>query len=181
VRCEARRTSALRHATYLGLATGLSYGMTAGLLKACTEKLRTHPFGLLTGWQLYALAGIGAAGFVLSQNAFQDRLAAPLIAITFADPVLSVVIGLTVFRERMATNGPRMIVLAIAAAAVTVGTGLAATGPSARDRDSGVGSAGVGSAPPGPPDAAAAPSPARPTSSRDSPSPITDQGGFHQK
>ncbi len=138
----ALRASALRRATYLGLATGLTYGMTAGLLKACAERLSTDPSGLLTGWQLYALVGIGAAGFILNQNAFQDRLAAPLVAITLADPALSMIIGIVVFHERVAADGPRVIVLALAAAAVTVGTGLATAGLPIKESNGGVGSVG---------------------------------------
>ncbi|WP_250281586.1 MULTISPECIES: DMT family transporter [unclassified Frankia] len=146
----ARRARALRRATYLGLATGITYGMTAGLLKACAERLSADPSSLLTGWQLYALVGIGAAGFILNQNAFQDRLAAPLVAITLADPALSMIIGVAVFHERVTVDTPRVAVLLLAAAAVTAGTGLVTAGPPIGERSgdgSDAGSADAGSTP----------------------------------
>ncbi len=134
----AWHATAPRRATCLGLATGMAYGVTAGLLKTCTDRLADGPpLGLLTGWPLYALVGLGAAAFVLNQDAFQGRLAAPLIAITLAEPTISIVIGVTVFDERLSTTGPRSIVLVLSAAAMVAGTWLAAGGPPIRDRHRG--------------------------------------------
>jgi hypothetical protein len=124
----ARHASAARRATCLGLATGLCYGVTAALMKACVAQLGADPVRLLAGWQLYALVGIGAAGYILNQNAFQDSLAAPLIMITLADPALSTVIGITAFHEHLATGGARAPLLVLTAVAVVAGTWLATTG-----------------------------------------------------
>ncbi|MCK9898362.1 DMT family transporter [Frankia sp. AgB32] len=124
----ARRTSAAGRVACLGLATGLCYGVSAGLMKDCVVRLGTDPVHLLVDWQLYALVGIGAVGYVLNQNAFQDSLAVPLIMITLVDPVVSTVIGITAFHEHLATGGVRVPILVLAAVAVVVGTWLATTG-----------------------------------------------------
>jgi drug/metabolite transporter (DMT)-like permease len=123
------RLSPAGRATCLGLASGLLIGVTAGLFKNCLDLLARHPLGLLTSWPLYALVALGAVGFVLSQTSLQDTMAAPLIAMTVTEPVVGLVVGLAVFHERVASSGPRAVVLALAGALMAVGVGLAATSP----------------------------------------------------
>ncbi len=120
------RSAGARRATYLGLATGVMYGVTAALLKACAERLATDPITLLGRWQLYALIVIGVAALVLNQNAFQDGpLAAPLTALTLADPAVGVLIGATAFQESISAAGPRTPAVAVAAIAMACGIWLA--------------------------------------------------------
>jgi drug/metabolite transporter (DMT)-like permease len=123
----ARRAAAYRRVTFLGLACGLTYGVTAGLLKSCAEIAARHPLGLFTSWQLYAIMTLGAAAFALNQNAFQGRMTAPLIAMSLADPVVGVILGLMVFHEHLAAGGGRGAVVGVAAVAMVVGTWLAGT------------------------------------------------------
>ncbi|ADP81808.1 DMT family transporter [Pseudofrankia inefficax] len=118
-----------RRATCLGLANGLIFGLTAGLLKACTDLLASDPWRLLTSWPLYALAVLGAVGFVLSQASFQDTLTAPLIAMTLTEPVVGLALGVAVFHEHLAATGPRAVGLALAGVLMAVGTWLAVTSP----------------------------------------------------
>jgi len=66
---------------------------------------------------------------VLNQNAFQGGpLAAPLTALTLADPAVGVVVGTTAFHETMSVAGARSLALAVAVAAMAVGVWLASTG-----------------------------------------------------
>jgi drug/metabolite transporter (DMT)-like permease len=125
----ARAAPPTRRATCLGLANGLIFGMTAGLLKACTDLLASDPWRLLTSWPLYALAGLGIVGFVLSQASFQDTLTAPLIAMTLTEPIVGLGLGVTVFHERLAAGGPRAGGLVLAGALMAAGTWLAVTSP----------------------------------------------------
>jgi hypothetical protein len=79
----------------LALACGVNYGVAA-----FSVKLLTYEFGgglpkVLSNWPFYVLAVAGPAGFVLSQDAFQQgALLAPVQAIiTTADPVISIALG----------------------------------------------------------------------------------------
>jgi hypothetical protein len=107
----------------LALATGVFYGVTAGLIKVVAGELRQGlavPFG---HWTLYAVCVIGPIGFLLSQNTFQQgKLVSPALAvITTVDPLVGVAIGVWWLGES-AANGP--VVLAgeiIAALAIVVG------------------------------------------------------------
>ncbi|AHH97402.1 DMT family transporter [Kutzneria albida] len=65
------RTRALALAT----ATGLLYGVTAGLAKLATDDLRRGLWAALTNWPLYLVVVCGLVGFVLNQNAFRVGVA----------------------------------------------------------------------------------------------------------
>jgi drug/metabolite transporter (DMT)-like permease len=112
----------------LGLATGVLYAVAAALLKAAAAKLSAGLLTLVTDWNVYALILVGLAGLLLHQNAVQcGRLAAPLTALTLADPVASVAIAVTAFHERLATDKPHLVVQVIAALLMAGGIWLAAT------------------------------------------------------
>jgi hypothetical protein len=102
--------------------------VTAALLKACADRLAGDPLSLLGGWQVYAFVVVGAAGLVLNQSAFQGGpLAAPLTALTLADPAVGVLVGASAFHESIAAAGPRAAALVAAAAAMACGIWLAST------------------------------------------------------
>jgi drug/metabolite transporter (DMT)-like permease len=119
----ARFLAGSARAALVGVAAGVLYGLTAALLKTVITALTTAPVRVFTTWQVYALILAGLAGLVLNQDAFQPGpLAAPLTALTLADPVASVAIGVTAFHERLATGtGWRSIQIA---AALTMATGV---------------------------------------------------------
>lgn len=106
----------------LALATGVLYGVTAGLMKVVTGQLRTgldepfhHPV-------LYAVCVIGPVGFLLSQNTFQQgRLVSPAVAvITSVDPVVAVLIGVWWLGEGVEST-PASLAVECLAAAVVIG------------------------------------------------------------
>lgn len=88
----------------LALATGVLYGVTAALMKVVATEVRVggiaEPF---QNWVLYGVCVIGPAGFLLSQNTFQQgTLISPALAvITTVDPLVGVVIGVGWFGERI--------------------------------------------------------------------------------
>lgn len=95
-----RQRKASRSAALLGIAVGTVYAATAALLKALTTIALGGPIPLLTSWQLYTVVALGATGLLLNQIAFQaGPLAASLPAIATVDPLLSIVIGVTVYDE----------------------------------------------------------------------------------
>ncbi|WP_433298918.1 DMT family transporter [Pseudonocardia sp. CA-142604] len=107
----------------LALATGVLYGVTAGLMKVITGQLRLgldepfrHPV-------LYIVCIIGPIGFLLSQNTFQaGQLVAPAVAvITSVDPVVGVLIGVGWLGEELDTS-PAQLAGECLAALVVIGS-----------------------------------------------------------
>jgi hypothetical protein len=101
-RASARELGSRRAAALLGVAVGTIYAGTAALIKTSTNLAQDGPVALLTSWQPYALLVAGAVGVFLAQMAFQaGPLAASLPATAVTDPLVSVVLGVVVFDERL--------------------------------------------------------------------------------
>ncbi|MFR9728155.1 DMT family transporter [Saccharopolyspora sp. MS10] len=88
----------------LAMATGVLYGVTAGLIKVVAEQIRVgglvEPFTHAT---LYVVCALGPVGFLLSQNTFQQgRFISPALAvITAVDPLVGMAIGVSWLGERI--------------------------------------------------------------------------------
>lgn len=80
----------------LAMATGICYGVTAGLVRSLSARFGDGFPELLYHWQLYAIVVIGPLGALLNQNTFQaGRLGSPALAIiTTVDPLISIGVGL---------------------------------------------------------------------------------------
>ena len=92
-----------RHrAALLGAAAGLSFGVTAALLKQVVGQAALSPLAPLTDWSLYTLLLVGGAGLVLTQSAYQaGRLAASLPPMTILDPIAAIALGALCFGEHL--------------------------------------------------------------------------------
>lgn len=117
--------SRTRSAALLGTAVGIIYAATAALLKALTDIATTH--GLLqvvSSWQLYCVVALGAVGLLLNQLTFQaGPIAAGLAATAAIDPLLSIVVGVLVYDERISRGpggGVVLVVLVVALALAVV-------------------------------------------------------------
>ena len=110
----------------LALATGVLYGVTAGLMKVVTGQLRIGLDEPFRSPVLYVVCVIGPIGFLLSQNTFQQgRLVSPALAvITSADPVVGVLVGVSWLGERIDTSPAHLAGAAIGAAVVIAGIAL---------------------------------------------------------
>ena len=118
----APRGQGARRARCLGAACGLLYGLNAALQKATGHLLDRGAAHVLGAWEPYALAVLGAYGFLLAQSAFQaGPLAASLPLITAVDPVTSFFIGVLAFGERLATGATALAALVVAVAAIVAG------------------------------------------------------------
>jgi hypothetical protein len=107
----------------LGLATGLTFAASAALIKTTTETLTHHPLGVLTSWPLYGLIVVGGIGLLLNQMAFQaGPLRVSLPAMTASDPLVSLVIGVTVYDEQLRTGALGVGVEVLSLAVVLVAT-----------------------------------------------------------
>lgn len=95
------RGGTARRPAMLGLAAGISFGMTAAFMKDATHALHHGPAAIFTTWSTYAMAAAGLAAMFLMQNALQ---AGPLFAaqpgITLADPAVAILWGVLIFGER---------------------------------------------------------------------------------
>lgn len=118
----AQRRGCRHRAALLGVATGVTFGVVAALIKQITTLALLGLPAVLTSWPLYVLALAGAAGMLLSQAAYQaGPLTGSLPAITIADPVIGIAIGVLAFGETLAA-GPLMLIAALAGFVVmTVG------------------------------------------------------------
>lgn len=107
----------------LALATGVLYGVTAALMKVVATEVRVG--GLVApfqNWVLYVVCIVGPAGFLLSQNTFQQgTLISPAVAvITTVDPLVGVAIGVSWFGEQVVVS-PAVVAGEAVGAVVLIG------------------------------------------------------------
>ncbi|MFB0617707.1 DMT family transporter [Streptomyces sp. AGS-58] len=95
-----------RRAALLGAASATGNALTAALLKSASGTFADHGFSaFLRSWQTYGFALAGAASVFLLENALQaGPLAASQPALTIGDAVVSLVLGITLFDERIRTG-----------------------------------------------------------------------------
>lgn len=108
-------------AALLGAASGFGWGLSASLIKAVSAIAGDGAAALFGSWKTYAMVGIGCVSLFLFQNAVQaGRLLAAQPAITISDPLVSVILGLLLFGERVRT-GPYLVPAFAGALAVAGG------------------------------------------------------------
>jgi hypothetical protein len=112
----------------LALATGVTYGVTAGLMKVVAGQLRLGLAEPFQHWTLYAVCVIGPVGFLLSQNTFQQgRMISPALAvITTVDPLVGVAIGVWWMGESAADGAAVLAGELLAAVVIVIGIGVLA-------------------------------------------------------
>jgi drug/metabolite transporter (DMT)-like permease len=104
----------------LAFATGATYAVTAALTKTVVDVLGAQGVsGVVGSWETYALGLVSIAGLILNQSAFQaGHLAASLPALAVTNPVLSSIIGITLFGETLGATG--VVPIALTALSVVV-------------------------------------------------------------
>jgi drug/metabolite transporter (DMT)-like permease len=97
----SRGTSSTKAAGY-GASAGILFGLSASLTKPTVEMLHVSVEDVLSSWQVYALAVAGGLGFVLQQVSLgTGRLAPSVATVSVANPVVSILIGVSLFDERL--------------------------------------------------------------------------------
>jgi drug/metabolite transporter (DMT)-like permease len=98
-------------AVWLGLCTGIAYGVVAALLKSALGVLAADGIAAtLATWPLYGFAVLVGAAIVINQLAFNaGPLAQSLPLITIVDPVVSVVVGAMAFGETVSSSAGSVI------------------------------------------------------------------------
>jgi drug/metabolite transporter (DMT)-like permease len=125
-----RAGTGTRRAALLGVATGMTFGLTAAFMKGSTAGYhRDGVVGAVTSWQTYAMVVAGLVGMYLMQNAVHaGRLVVAQPGITLADPVVAIVWGVVVFRESPRT-GPVIVAAVVSAAVLAAGAVVLARSP----------------------------------------------------
>ncbi len=89
-----RRLQGQQRAALFGVAAGVTFGLTAALMKSMTGQLSRghgHPF---VSWRIYTMAVVGISGVFLAQNALQagpeaDSGGCGVLPASAASPVFS--------------------------------------------------------------------------------------------
>lgn len=119
-----------RRAAVLGTACGVLFGLNAALTKASGHLLDRGVGHALSSWKPYALAALGAYGFLLAQSAFHaGPLPASLPVLTVADPLVAAVIGVFAFHEHVASTPTALIGELVAVVAMVAGVFTLASSP----------------------------------------------------
>lgn len=103
----AQRGGHSRRAAFLGIATGVGFGLTATLIAAITRAYAVAGLGgVFTAWQTYLLIAIGPFFFLTLQKTMQaGSLVASQPALTLANPIVAVGFGIAVFGEEVRGGG----------------------------------------------------------------------------
>jgi drug/metabolite transporter (DMT)-like permease len=103
---------------FAGAAAGTVIGAGAVLLAVTAGRVGDWP-ALFGSWALYGAIVVGLLGLLLAQVAFQTgELGAPLAALSVVEPVVAVLLAVTVLKETLpSTTGSRVIAVVGAALA----------------------------------------------------------------
>lgn len=119
---RGQRPSPGRQAALLGVATGVSWGFLAAVIKQLSENVASGLVGILSTWSPYALVVLGSASMVLASNALRaGPLAASQPGFTIADPVVATLLGLMVFGDHLNASPIDLAVEAVALAILVAG------------------------------------------------------------
>ena len=108
----ARRSSGARQAAYYGVVSGILFGVSACLVKPTLDAL--HDGGVpevLSHWEFYAMAIAGIVAFVIQQISLSAGFLATSVAtVSVSNPIVSVVIGVLLFDERLSRPAWHVVV-----------------------------------------------------------------------
>jgi drug/metabolite transporter (DMT)-like permease len=117
-----RRGPAPRRAAMLGVATGILFALSAALTKTVVDELDNGLLDVIAGWHLYALIAVGYASMTLNQLALNTGALAPAVATSMAfDPIVSVVLGVTVLNESLDASAPELAATLLSLVAAVAG------------------------------------------------------------
>lgn len=90
-------------ATFLAAGAGVLYGLQDALTRRTLQLLGSGGVvHMLTGWQPWVLVAVAIGGLILAQSAFEAApLAASLPALTIAEPIVGIGLGVGLFAEQI--------------------------------------------------------------------------------
>jgi drug/metabolite transporter (DMT)-like permease len=94
-----------RRAACLGIATGISWGFVAAIIKELSSHLGGGPAAIFSTWAPYVLAVTGGAAMLLASHAMSaGPLAAAQPGFTIGDPVTAILLGAFLFGEHLGAS-----------------------------------------------------------------------------
>lgn len=97
-----RQSSSSRRAAALGVATGVTWGFVAAVIREFGSRLDHGLAATFTNWSPYVLIAVGLIAMVLESNAVSaGSLAASQPGFTIADPIVATILGIVFFDERI--------------------------------------------------------------------------------
>jgi drug/metabolite transporter (DMT)-like permease len=98
----ARRHTGVVRSMLLATGAGLLFGIQDGLTRRVTKAFNGSVPDLFLHWSPYALVAIGVVSLLLAQSAFEaGPLRASLPALTAAEPLSGIAVGIVVFQEHL--------------------------------------------------------------------------------
>lgn len=130
LRAGWKRNGQLR-ATLTGCAAGLTYGISDALARRTIEMVGGHPLSaVLTSWPAYCLVAASVVGLWLMECSFNAApLNASLPAITAAEPVAGIALGVVVFGDVIRISPGMLAMQAAGIVALIAGVILVARAP----------------------------------------------------
>jgi drug/metabolite transporter (DMT)-like permease len=130
-----RMRHGLARATFTGVAAGLVFGIADALTRQAVHILDAHSVtALLTTWPGYSLIGANLVGLWLMESAFNSApLHASLPAISAAEPVAGIILGIIVFGDEVRISAAMIAVQTIGIVALVAGVVLVARAPALAD------------------------------------------------
>jgi drug/metabolite transporter (DMT)-like permease len=117
-------------AAMFGAAGAVLFALSAAITKQLTTLLSSGWSHVFTSWVPYTLVATGVLGLFLIQSSFQaGPITASQSAITIIDPIVSVVIGIYLFHDRLDTAGWRLPAEAVAVVLLVAGIYVLSTSP----------------------------------------------------
>jgi drug/metabolite transporter (DMT)-like permease len=100
---KARR--AVHRAAILGVATGITWGFVAAVIKELSSHLGQGAGAVFGNWSVYVLMAVGSAAMLLSTHALAaGPLAASQPGFTISDPLTAALLGVFLFDESLDTS-----------------------------------------------------------------------------
>lgn len=126
-----RRVDPAAEATLLAAAAGMLFGLQDALTGRTVALLGNRGVvHVLTVWPPYAVIAVAITGLVLSQSAFEEApLAASLPALTLAEPLTGIALGVGLFSETLRVGGIATGVEVVAMAMMVAGVIVVARSP----------------------------------------------------
>jgi drug/metabolite transporter (DMT)-like permease len=126
-----RRRCGQQRATLTATGAGLVFGISDALTRRTVEIIETHPFvTLFTSWPAYCLAAASLVGMWLMESSFNAApLHASLPAITAAEPVAGILLGVVVFGDVISISPGMLALQAAGIVALVAGVIMVARAP----------------------------------------------------
>jgi fumarate reductase subunit D len=134
----AQRGSPARRAALFASATAVMWALEATFIKATTDTISALGFGgAFTRWPIYALIVGGAIGLLCEQAALHvGPLSVSQTFIVIVDPVVSVILGIWIYRDRLHHGTLHIAIGAVAFAVMCAGiVALTRTAPATMNAD----------------------------------------------